>query len=125
MAGSPRRGSHEAPVSGRESAASAVQRALTACAGPGAAEQLALAQARLAWHEVTEAAGLARGGLYARLTRIDGGTAHVEASEAILAQELRLRAEALVWALNERMRGRPGATILLRRLAVSVGRGGR
>lgn len=112
-------------MSGRDSAAAAVQRALLQCAGPAAAEQLALAQARLAWQEVTEAAGLARGGLSARLARVEGGTGHVEASEAILAQELRLRADALVWALNERMRGRPGATIVLRRLAVSVGRGGR
>jgi hypothetical protein len=42
----------------------------------------------------------------------------------MLAQELNLRAEALVWAVNERMRGRPGATIVLLGLAVSVGRGG-
>ena len=52
-----------------------------------------------------------------------GGTAHVAASDPILAQELTLRAEGLVWAVNQRMRGRPGATIELRRLAVSVGRG--
>ena len=111
-------------MSGHEPAAAAVQRALLACAGPGAAQQLALAQARLAWQEVTEAAGLTRGGLSARLTRVEGGTAHVAASEPILAQELSLRAEALVWALNERMRGRPGATIVVHRVAVSVGRGG-
>ena len=30
--------------------------------------------------------------------------------------------DALVWAVNERMKGRPGATIVLRGLAVSVGR---
>jgi hypothetical protein len=41
----------------REEAAAAVQRALAACMGPGAAEQLALAQARLAWDETLAAAG--------------------------------------------------------------------
>jgi hypothetical protein len=41
----------------------------------------------------------------------------------MLAQEIGLRAEALVWAVNERMKGRPGATIVLRGVAVSVGRG--
>ena len=35
-------------MSRTEEAASAVQRALLACMGPGAAEQIALAQARLA-----------------------------------------------------------------------------
>jgi hypothetical protein len=49
----------------------------------------------------------------------------IEASEPILAQELTLRSEALVHGVNQRLRGRPGATIELRRLAVSVGRGGR
>jgi hypothetical protein len=56
--------------------------------------------------------------------RVTGGTAHVEASDPILAQEIGLRAEALTWAVNERMRGRPGATIRLIGVAVSVGRGG-
>jgi hypothetical protein len=109
-------------VSGREEASAAVQRALLACVGPGAAEQLAMAQARLAWSEVTEEAGLARPPLHSRLVRIAAGVAQVEASDPMLAQELALRAEALVWAVNERMRGRPGATIVLRRVAVSVGR---
>ena len=109
-------------MSGREAAAAAVQRALLACVGPGAAEQLALAQARLAWSEVTEEAGLSRSPLHSRLTRVLAGVAHVEASDAMLAQELGLRSEALVWAVNERMRGRPGATIVLQRMAVSVGR---
>jgi hypothetical protein len=54
---------------------------------------------------------------------VTGGTAHVEASDPMLAQELKLRSEALVWAVNARMKGRPGATIELRALAVSVGRG--
>jgi hypothetical protein len=54
--------------------------------------------------------------------RVTGGTAHVEASDPMLAQELTLRSEALVWAVNERMKGRPGATIVLLGLAVSVGR---
>ena len=44
-----------------EEAASAVQRALLTCIGPDAAEQIALAQARLAWQEVTDEAGLSRG----------------------------------------------------------------
>jgi hypothetical protein len=105
----------------REEAGAAVQRALLACAGPGAAEQLAIAQVRLAWSEVVEQARLQRGPLTSRVTRVTGGTAHVEASDAMLAQELSLRSDALIWAVNERMRGRPGATIVLRGMAVSVG----
>jgi hypothetical protein len=107
---------------GTEEAAAAVQRALLSCMGPAAAEQLALAQARLAWEEVVTDAGLARGGMESRLTRLTNGTATVEASEAILAQELTLRSEALVRNVNRRMRGRPGATMELRRLVISVGR---
>ena len=110
-------------MSRREEAGAAVQRALTSCMGPAAAEQLALAQVRLAWSEVTTEGRLERAPLTSRITRVTGGTAHVEASDPILAQELMLRGEALVWAVNERMRGRPGATIELRRVAVSVGRG--
>jgi hypothetical protein len=111
-------------VSGREEAGAAVQRALAECMGLGAAAQLAVAQVRVAWAEVVEEARLERGPLTSRVTRVTGGTAHVEASDPMLAQELNLRAEALVWAVNERMRGRPGATIVLLGLAVSVGRGG-
>jgi hypothetical protein len=92
--------------------------------GPGAAEQLALAQVRVAWAEVTDEARLERGPLTSRVVRVTGGTAHVEASDPILAQEIRLRSDALTWAVNERMRGRPGATIRLLGVAVSVGRGG-
>lgn len=110
-------------MSGTEEAVAAVQRALLTCYGPAAAEQLAIAQARLAWEETVGAAGLARGGFSSSLTRLSNGTAHVEASEPILAQELTLRSDALVRAVNERMRGRPGATIELRRLAISVGPG--
>ncbi|MCV0402151.1 MAG: DUF721 domain-containing protein [Chloroflexi bacterium] len=109
-------------MSGREEAGAAVQRALTACMGPGAAEQLALAQVRLAWTEVVGEARLERGPLHSRVRRVTGGTAHVEASDPMLAQELTLRSEALTWAVNERMRGRPGATIVLLGLAVSVHR---
>jgi hypothetical protein len=111
-------------MSSRDEAGVAVQRALMACMGPGAAEQLALAQVRLAWSEVMVDGRLERGPLSSRVTRVTGGTAHVEASDAMLGQELKLRAAALVWAVNERMKGRPGATIELRALAVSVGRGG-
>ena len=114
MAGSGSKGSEEAAV--------AVQRALLACMGPAAAEQLALAQVRLAWTETVGAAVLSRGGMESRLVRVTNGTGQVEASEAILAQELTLRAEALLEAVNQRMRGRPGATIELRRLVISVGR---
>jgi hypothetical protein len=92
--------------------------------GPAAAEQLATAQLRLAWQETVADAGLARGGLTSRLVRHNNGVGHVEASESILAQELTLRAEALVEGVNRRLRGRPGATIELQRLAISVGRGG-
>jgi hypothetical protein len=111
-------------VSNREEAGAAVQRALGQCMGPGAAEQLALAQVRVAWAEVTDEARLERGPLTSRVVRVTGGTAHVEASDPILAQEIRLRSDALTWAVNERMRGRPGATIRLLGVAVSVGRGG-
>ncbi|MGH2428817.1 MAG: hypothetical protein ACRDGV_08030 [Candidatus Limnocylindria bacterium] len=111
-------------MSNREEAGAAVQRSLLACMGPGAAQELAIAQLRLAWAEVVAEAGLERGPLRSRIARVTGGTAHVEASESMLAQELALRAEALIWAVNERMRGRPGATIVLHRVAVSVGRGG-
>ena len=110
-------------MSRREEAGTALQRALQTCMGPGSAEQLALAQVRVAWAEVMDDARLERGPLSSRLVRVTGGTAHVEASDAMLVQELTLRAEGLVWAVNNRMRGRPGATIELRRLAVSVGRG--
>lgn len=110
-------------MSGSDAAGAAVQRALAACMGPGAAEGLAMAQVRLAWAEVVAEAGLERGPLTSRVTRVTGGTAHVQASDAMLAQELTLRADALVWAVNERMRGRPGATIVLLGMGVSVGRG--
>lgn len=108
-----------------EEAASAVQRALLTCAGPGAAEQIALAQARLAWQEITAEAGLQAGPMSSRLVRIVNGTARVEASEAILAGELRLRADALAWAVNRRMEGRPGATLRIRDVTIVVGRPGR
>lgn len=111
-------------MSGREEAGAAVQRALAACMGPDAAEQLALAQVRLAWAEVVVEARLERGPLTSRVRRVTGGTAHVEASDPMLAQELNLRGDALTWAVNERMRGRPGATIVLIGMAVSVGRAG-
>ena len=106
------------------SASAAVQRAMQACMGPGSAEQLAVAQVRVAWDEVTAEARLARPPLWSRVVRVTGGTAHVETSDPMLAQEIGLRRDALVWAVNERMRGRPGATIVLLGLAVSVGRGG-
>ena len=107
-----------------EEAGEAVRRTLLDGLGPDAAEQLALAQARLAWHEVVVEAGLEQGPMTSRLVEVVNGTARVEASEAILGQELTLRADALAWAVNRRMRGRPGATIELRRVAVSVGRPG-
>ena len=111
-------------MSRTEEAASAVQRALLECMGPGAAEQIALAQARLAWQEAIAAAGLDRGGMSSRLIGVSAGTAQVEASEPILAQELNLRAEALLDAANHCMQGRPGATMVLTRVTVSVARAG-
>ena len=110
-------------MSGGGTAGSAVQRALTASMGPDGTHQLAMAQVRVAWSEVMVEGRLERGPLSSRVTRVTGGTAHVEASDPMLAQELKLRSEALVWAVNARMKGRPGATIELRALAVSVGRG--
>lgn len=111
-------------MSRTEEAASAVQRALLACMGHGAAEQIALAQTRLAWQEVVTAAGLEREGLSSRLVTVRAGIAQVQASEPILAQELGLRAESLTAAANERMKDRPGATIVLTGIAVSVARSG-
>ena len=111
-------------MSRTEEAASAVQRALLACMGPGAAEQIALAQARLAWQEAVADAGLAGSEMTSRLIGVSAGTARVEASEPILAQELNLRGEALVAAANRHMGGRPGATIVLTRITVSVARSG-
>jgi hypothetical protein len=99
-----------------------VQRALLTGLGPEAVERLGLAQAQLAWQEVMAEAGLDRGGMESRLVRVDGGMGHVEASEAILAQELRLRSDALAWSTNRRMEGRPGAAVRLQRLTVSVRR---
>lgn len=107
----------------QQEAGAAVQQALMSCMGPGAAEQLAVAQVRVAWAEVVADARLERGPLTSRVRRVTGGTAHIEASDPMLAQELGLRSEALIWALNQRMKGRPGATIVVRGLAVSVGRG--
>ncbi len=111
-------------MSRAEEAATAVQRALLSCVGPGAAEQIAQAQARLAWAEAVAAAGLERAGMESRLVRVRNGIADVVASDPILAQELTLRADALVHGVNARMAGRPGATIVLVRLAVTVGRAG-
>lgn len=105
----------------REEAGAEVQRAMLACLNPAEAEQLALAQARLAWEETVAEAGLAAGGMRSRIVGVVNGTAHVAASEPILAQELGLRRNALVHGVNRRMRGRPGATIELRGLAISVG----
>jgi hypothetical protein len=108
----------------REQAGAEVQRAMLACLGPGSAEQLALAQARLAWEETVADAGLASAGMRSRIVDVVNGTARVDASEPMLAQELGLRRDALVHAVNRRMRGRPGATIELRGLAISVRRRG-
>ncbi len=105
-----------------EEAAAAVQRALLACAGPAAAEQIALAQARLAWQEVTRQAGLDRGPMQSRLAGVLNGTARIEVTDAMLASEVRLRADALAWAVNQRMEGRPGASLRIRTLTIVVGR---
>ena len=111
-------------MSGRDEAGTALRRALVESMGVDAVDQLAIAQVRVAWSEVMAESRLERGPLTSRVTRVTGGTAHVQASDAMLAQELSLRAEALVWAVNERMKGRPGATIELCSVAVSVDRGG-
>jgi len=105
-----------------EEAASAVQRALLTCIGPDAAEQIALAQARLAWQEVTDEAGLSRGQMRSRLTRVTNGAARIEVTDAMLAGELRLRADALAWAANRRMQDRPGASLRITSLTIVVGR---
>jgi len=105
-----------------EKAGDSVERALIGQLGPDAARQLALAQVRVAWDESVAAAGLAQQPMSSRVVDVTDGTLRVEASDAILAQELTLRADALLWAVNQRMHGRPGATIDVRRVAVSVGR---
>ena len=105
-----------------EDAGSVVSRALLDSMGPDAADQVALAQVRVAWDEVVEAAGLTAGGMQSRVVRVASAIAQVEASEPMLAQELTLRGDALVWAINQRMRGRPGATIVLSGVAVLVHR---
>lgn len=113
-------------MSGRDArspnAGAAVRQALRDAMGPDAVEGLAVAQVRLAWSELMAEAGLERGPLSSRVVRVTGGTVHVESSESGLAQELTLRADALAWALNDRMKGRPGATILVLGVAVTVGR---
>lgn len=101
-----------------EEAVSAVQRALLQCVGPGAAEQLALAQARLAWIEAV--AGLTPHGMWSRLVSVNNGVATVVTPEPILAAELKLRGDRLAQAVNERQRGRPGALYELRGIAVVV-----
>lgn len=108
-----------------EEAASAVQRALLQCVGPGAADQLALAQARLAWLEVVGDAGLAPEGMWSRLASLANGVAEVTASDPLLAAELRLRGDQLARAVNDRQRGRPGAIYQLRSITVAVRPGGR
>ncbi len=113
------------PSTSVEEAASAVQRALVACAGPAAAEQIALAQARLAWQEVAEEAGLHGGVMRSSLEKVVNGVGRVRASDGMLATEIRLRADALAWALNRRMEGRPGATLRMHTLTIVVGRGRR
>jgi len=108
-----------------EEAASALQRALLTCVGPGAAEQIAQAQARLAWQEVAAEAGLTRGPMHSRLTHVANGSARIEASDAMLAGELRLRADALAWSVNQRMQDRPGASLRITTLTIVVGRADR
>ena len=97
---------------------SAVQRALLQCVGPGAAEELALAQARLAWLETVTEAGLAPEGMWSRLLSVNNGVATVVTAEPILAAELKLRGDRLAKALNERQRGRPGALFQVLGIAV-------
>ncbi len=101
-----------------EEAVSAVQRALLQCVGPGAAEELALAQARLAWLETVTEAGLAPEGMWSRLVGVNNGIATVVTAEPILAAELKLRGDRLAQAVNERQRGRPGALFQLRGVTV-------
>ncbi len=106
----------------REEAGAAIERTLLESLGADGAEGIARAQVRIAWEEVTAEVGLSRAGMSSQIVGVANGIGQVEASEPILANELRLRAEALTWAVNRRMVGRPGATIVLRGLAVSVHR---
>ena len=76
-------------MSNREEAGAAVQRALLACMGPAAADA---AGARPGSAGVGGGDGRRRASSAARsssrITRVTGGTAHVEASDPMLAQEL-------------------------------------
>jgi hypothetical protein len=108
-----------------EEAVSAVQRALLQCVGPGAAEELALAQARLAWLETVTEAGLAPEGMWSRLVSVNNGVATVVTAEPILAAELKLRGDLLAQAVNERQRGRPGALFQVRSITVALRPGAR
>lgn len=99
---------------------SAVQRALLQCVGPGAAEELALAQARLAWLEAVTQAGLAPEGMWSRLVSVNNGVATVVTAEPILAAELKLRGDRLAQAVNERQRGRPGALFQVQSIRVTL-----
>jgi len=53
------------------------------------------------------------------------GGARIEASDAMLAGELRLRADALAWSVNQRMQDRPGASLRITTLTIVVGRADR
>jgi hypothetical protein len=107
-----------------EEAVTAVQRALLQCVGPGAAEELALAQARLAWLETVTEAGLAPEGMWSRLLSVNNGIATVVTAEPILAAELKLRGDRLAQAVTERQRGRPGALFQVRGITVVLRPGG-
>jgi hypothetical protein len=63
--------------------------------------------------------------MHSRLTRVANGSARIEASDSMLAGELRLRADALAWSVNRRMQDRPGASLRITTLTIVVGRADR
>jgi hypothetical protein len=97
----------------------AVRRALGIERGSEAQARLLRAQVELAWDEVARTAGLeiAAAG---RVIGLERGVVGIAAGDAVMAQELRLRADRLLRAVNVRLAGRAGVQIPLGGLRVTV-----
>jgi hypothetical protein len=97
----------------------AVRRALGIERGSEAHARLLRAQVELAWNEVARTAGLeiAAAG---RVIGLQRSVVAIAAADPLMAQELRLRADRLLRALNVRLAGRAGVQAPLSELRVSV-----
>ena len=103
-------------------AAAAIEAALREQLGVEAPDRLAAAQARIAWDEVVvEELGLIDG-MTSALVGLNHGVGSVEASDAMLAQELSLRKPGLLRRLNARLRDRPASGAPVVELRVRVNR---